>query len=299
MPAERIAIGTAQFGLPYGLANSTGQVPSASIPSILSSARAKGVDTIDTAIAYGDAEAKLGEAGVSGFRVVTKLPRLPEGLNDARAVGEWVTGQVSGSLSRLRVERVHAVLLHHPSDLAGTAGPALADALLTMRDAGLTEGLGVSAYAPADLEAVEGRLPWTVVQVPCSVVDQRFLRSGWIARLHASGVEVHARSIFLQGLLVMPPARRPVAFERWASLWRAWDAWQADTGQSALAGCLAFALSAPGISRIVVGIDGPHHLAEILSASEGPLVSPPATLSSEDRDLVEPTRWPRQQVHAR
>lgn len=291
MDTERIALGTAQFGLPYGIANATGQITPGDIPSILNEARRAGVDTLDTAVAYGDAESRLGDAGVAGFKVVTKLPPVPETLADARAVEAWVTRHVAASLARLRVDRLHALLLHRAADLIGPSGDALAGAMVAARDAGLTAGVGVSVYAPADLEAVEGRLPWSVVQLPCSVVDRRFIRSGWVSRLHASGVEVHARSVFLQGVLLMPASRRPAFFSRWSPLWRAWEEWQGTTGQSSLQGCLAFALSVPELSRLVIGVDGPVHLREILAAASGPLTAPPGSLGSNDPDLLEPTRW--------
>lgn len=291
MKTERIALGTAQFGLPYGIANTTGRITPGAIPSILNDARRAGVDTLDTAIAYGDAETRLGDAGVTGFRVVTKLPPLPEGLAGARAIEAFVTRHVAGSLARLGVDRLHALLLHRAADLTGPSGAALAAAMVAARDAGLTDGVGVSVYAPADLEATEGRLPWSVVQLPCSVVDRRFIHSGWIARLHDAGVEVHARSIFLQGVLLMPTDRRPGFFARWAPLWREWDQWQRVTGQSALQACLAFALSVPGLSRLVIGIDGPEHLRDILAAVSSPLTARTPALGSDDPDLLEPTRW--------
>lgn len=291
MRAERIALGSAQFGLPYGIANTTGQIAPDAILSILNDARRAGVDTIDTAVAYGDAETRLGEAGLSGFRVVTKLPPLPSGLAGAGGIEAFVTRHVTGSLARLRIERLHAVLLHRPADLTGPSGDALADALVAVREAGLTAGVGISVYAPRDLEAADGRLPWDVVQLPCSVLDQRFIQSGWVARLHGAGVEVHARSIFLQGVLLMPADRRPAFFDRWTPLWHEWEQWQRESGQSALQACLAFALAVPGLSRLVIGIDGPGHLRDILTAVSAPLAAPTGALGSDDPDLLEPTRW--------
>lgn len=292
MAAERIALGTAQFGLPYGIANAGGQVAPGDITTILAEASNAGMDTVDTAIAYGDAESCLGAAGVSQFRVVSKLPPVPEGITGRLDVLHWVEQHVAGSLRRLRIDRLHAVLLHRPADLSGPAGEALGDALLRVRDAGWVTGIGLSVYAPTELDVLSERLPWSVVQLPCSVLDQRFVASGWVARLHAAGVEVHTRSAFLQGLLLMSPARRPVIFSRWTSTWMAWESWLAQTGQTAVQGCLAAVLAVPGIARVVVGIDGPAHLREIVSAVAGPLVPPPAALASDDPNLVDPTRWP-------
>ena len=73
----KLALGTVQFGVPYGVANSTGQVPESEGSSILSYARTLGIDTLDTAIAYGESERRLGSIGVAGWNVITKLPEIP------------------------------------------------------------------------------------------------------------------------------------------------------------------------------------------------------------------------------
>lgn len=99
---ERLALGTVQFGLAYGVANRVGQPSEDSAAAIVAAARRAGIDTLDTAIAYGDSERRLGEIGVDGWRVVTKLPPMPAGTSD---VGEWVRRSVDGSLARLGVTR--------------------------------------------------------------------------------------------------------------------------------------------------------------------------------------------------
>ncbi|MGP1664729.1 MAG: aldo/keto reductase, partial [Rhodanobacter sp.] len=70
----KLALGTVQFGLPYGIANPGGQIGRDDAGQILALARESGIDTLDTAIAYGDSEACLGAVGTKGFRVITKLP---------------------------------------------------------------------------------------------------------------------------------------------------------------------------------------------------------------------------------
>ena len=93
---NRLALGTVQFGLCYGIANQAGQVTRPEAKGMLQLALANGIDTLDTAIAYGNSEICLGEAGTQGFRVVTKLPAMPD---DCADVGAWVKLQVSASLS--------------------------------------------------------------------------------------------------------------------------------------------------------------------------------------------------------
>ena len=288
--AARLALGTAQFGLVYGVANRTGQVSHHSAASILSSARHAGVDTLDTAVAYGNSEQVLGDIGVDGWRIVTKLPALPAATDNIKA---WVSEVFASSLRRLRVSRVHGLLLHQPGDLLSADGERLYSAMQELKAAGLLNAIGVSIYDPAELERFEGRFRFDLVQAPFNLVDRRIERSGWLQRLKNAGVEVHTRSAFLQGLLLMQEDQRPEYFRRWRSLWAALHGWLSASGISALQACLSFALSRPGIDRVVVGVDTPAHLDEMLRAARGEPLSIPEELFNEDPDLVNPSKWPK------
>ena len=114
---NRLALGTVQFGLPYGIANRTGKVPDSEIGTILKLALAGKIDTLDTAISYGSSEESLGKAGMKGFKIVTKLPSLPDNCGD---INNWVQLQLSESLSRLGVTKLYGVLLHQPEQLNGS-----------------------------------------------------------------------------------------------------------------------------------------------------------------------------------
>jgi aryl-alcohol dehydrogenase-like predicted oxidoreductase len=285
---ERLALGTAQFGSAYGVTNSAGQPTPEVAAAIVARARAAGMNTIDTAIAYGDSESRLGQTGVAGWRVVTKLPSLPaEVLN----IGAWVRAAVDGSLMRLRVSSVSGLLLHRSADLIGERGASLVRALRKERDDGRVEKIGVSIYDPSELDAIWPVLAPDMVQAPFSVLDRRLEASGWLTRLDSSGVEIHARSIFLQGLLLLPLGDRPAKFERWALLWTQWAEWLAASGKSALEATVGHALSYPGISRVVVGVDSLEQLNGILSAAAGPVSQAALSLATEDLDLINPSRW--------
>ncbi len=284
--AERLALGTVQLGQTYGIANRSGQVGFEEAATIVARAREAGLDTLDTAATYGDSEQRLGEIGVEGWRVVSKLPGLPEETTD---VGTWVDSSVTGSLSRLRIPALHGLLLHRPADLQGPHGEELQAALVAQRDRGRAAKIGVSVYGPDDLAAVWSRFQPDLVQVPFNVIDRRLVTSGWLERLGAAGVEIHARSAFLQGLLLMN--RRPAFFERWQPLWEQWRGWLDSAGLDAVRACIGFALSQPGIDRVVVGVDGVGQLDDILANVDVPVAAPPQDLMSEDPDLIDPARW--------
>lgn len=285
----KLALGTAQFGLAYGIANTEGQVTAEAAVKILARAREAGMDTIDTAIAYGDSEQRLGEAGVEGWQIVSKLPAVPDGCTDIQA---WVAANVDASLARLKVPRLRGLLLHRPGQLLGTNGRQLYQALLQLKDTGKVEKIGISIYDPSELDDLCAQHVFDLVQAPFNVFDRRLATSGWLHRLHAQGVEIHVRSAFLQGLLLSAAGKSPAGFERWEVLWSSWRAWITGAGSNPLSAALGHVLSYPEISRVVVGVDSLGQLNEILACAESAQQRAPETLATADADLLNPARWP-------
>jgi aryl-alcohol dehydrogenase-like predicted oxidoreductase len=286
----KLALGTVQFGLPYGVANQRGQISAQEAGAIIARARAAGVDTLDTAIGYGDAERTLGTIGVAGCRAVSKLPAIPAGCADLTA---WVHDSVAGSLARLQIDSLYGLLLHQPNELLGPDGPRLFTALKDVQARGLVQKIGISTYLPRQLEAILSQFKLDLVQAPFSVLDRRLIGSGWLMRLEDQGVELHVRSVFLQGLLLMSPAARPSKFSRWAPLWARFDSWLAESALTPLQACLGYALSFPQIARVVVGVDGLRHLEEILAVQPLDHAKVPVDLGTEDLDLLDPLAWLR------
>lgn len=285
----RLGLGTVQFGMRYGIANASGQISYEEARSILALARANGIDTLDTAAVYGNSEAALGELGVADFKVVTKLPAVP---NDVLNVGDWVGEQVHASLQRLRLPSVHGVLIHRVSDLFGRCGAQLALALNHVRAAGLADKVGVSIYDPHELERIMLAVKPDLVQAPLNVVDRRLETSGWLKRLRYEGIEIHTRSTFLQGLLLMPRHAIPAKFARWSSHWEAWHRYLQGRQSAATSMCLSYPLGLAEIDRIIVGVDSAEQLAAVLRASD-PAASAEDLLfmASNDEELINPSLW--------
>ena len=284
----KLALGTAQFGLSYGIANLDGQVGLKEAQAILNFACACGLDTLDTAVNYGDCQQRLGEIGVADWQVISKLPALPDRCDD---VTKWVHDHVQKSLQLLHTTTLRGLLLHRPEQLLGELGKELYNALLALKHDGLVEKIGVSIYDPVELEALTKNFKIDIVQAPFNVLDRRLITTGWMNKLAQMDIELHTRSVFLQGLLLMPSDSRPVKFNRWLATWYQWDQWLADTGFTPLQACLRDALAHPGIVRIIVGVDSLKQLKDIVLAAKGSISEPPGELSSTDIDLINPARW--------
>lgn len=285
----KLALGTVQFGLDYGIANETGQVRLNEAQGILSLASASGIDVLDTAIAYGTSEEVLGKVGIDRFRVVTKLPSLPADQGD---IARWVRDQVEASLARLGQKQIYGLLLHRPHDLLGAESKLLIEALIDLKEAGVVEKIGISIYSPDELDDILKRTPIDLVQAPLNVIDRRMETSGWLDRLKDNGVEIHARSVFLQGLLLMERSKIPQKFSRWSMLWDAWHEKLQNSGMSPLAACLDYPLSLEQIDHVIVGVDTAAQLAEIIQAAnqtEAELDT--SFMTSTDTNLINPSNW--------
>ena len=177
---SRLSLGTVQFGLPYGVANSTGQVDEAAAHAISQMAKDHGVRALDTASSYGTSEAIIGSFGSDGWRITTKLAALPDTCDD---VAVWVEGELRGSLDRLQATSVHTVLLHRPDDLLGERGSQLLEALSGCRAQRLFEFQGVSLYSVNELDHFIGRFEIDAVQLPFNILDRGLVTEGHARRL--------------------------------------------------------------------------------------------------------------------
>ncbi len=288
---SKIALGTAQFGLPYGISNTQGQVDRTEIDYIWQVARGAGITMLDTAIAYGNSEENIGATKSVGFDIVTKLPRLP---GAETSITQWVHSQIENSLAKLKRDSVYGFLLHNPADLLGIDGDELLAALVNLKRDGLIKKFGVSIYSPTELDSLFLQIPDfrpDIIQSPLNVIDQSIESSGWLARLSEMNVEIHIRSIFLQGLLLQQPNERSVAFGKWSSVFAQFDSWTNSQQLSPLAACLGHVLSYPEVSKIIIGVTSANELEQIIAASSGDHVRAPHSLQSEDVDLIQPMNW--------
>ena len=282
----KIALGTAQLGFEYGIANTAGRVSRDEAARILDTAERGGVRLLDTAPAYGDSEEVLGALGAAGrFAIATKTVRL--GMKGAAGVEEAFTR----SLEKLRTGSVHTLFVHAAADLAGTAGRALAECLRSLRAAGRVERLGVSVYSAAELARALTVLDVNAVQVPVNVLDQRLVADGTLERLKARGIEIHARSAFLQGVLVTDAARLPAYFDPIRPRLAAWRSFCAERGLTPLQAALGFVCGIAAIDHVVCGVESAAQLEEILRVARPLAVADFRELALDDPDFVDPSRW--------
>jgi aryl-alcohol dehydrogenase-like predicted oxidoreductase len=282
-----IGLGAAQFGLDYGVSNPRGRVPEDEVRLILDTAAGNRVGVIDTAPAYGDSERILGQSWPfpSPFRVVTKTVPVGEGL-------DRVETRARRSLERMGLSRGHAILVHCAEDLLGPDGPALWDRLQRLKDEGLFQKVGVSCYGSDEPVHLARRFRPDLVQLPCSLLDQRPSRDGTMRALADLGVEIHLRSVFLQGLLFLDrdqlPAGLADAGPRLSRIRRA----LAEAGADPLQAALAYAQTRPEVSDVILGVTSAAELRAILAAAAAPVPDLDwSELALDHPQALDPRRW--------
>jgi len=216
------------------------------------------------------------------------LPAIPD---DCKRPAAWIHEVVIGSLRRLNINSLYGLLLHSPSQLLGGNGVEIYRTLTELKAAGLIEKIGVSIYDPLELNELFQLFEFDLVQAPLNIFDRRLVESGWLTRLTKMGIDLHVRSVFLQGLLLMPPQDRPSKFNKWSALWVAWDKWIGDSGLTPQEACLRYIFGFAEIKKIIIGVDSADQLEAILGVTVTPLNQIPDYFSNNDISLLNPANW--------
>lgn len=197
---------------------------------------------------------------------------------------DLVEAEIRAQLARLGVDRVDAILAPSATDLFSPLGPQLWDRLRALRDAGLCNKIGVSVYASDDPIGLAKRFKPDLIQAPASLLDQRLLLDGTLATLAEMGVEVHLRSIFLNGVLFLPPDRAPSHLKAAAGRISRARRMIAEGRSDPLQAALGFALSRPEASAVLVGVSTAAEMSAVVAAA----MSPPPDLDWDEMALDDP-----------
>lgn len=287
--ASKLALGSANFGLDYGLTNKSGKISVNKLADILFFAQGAGIEVVDTAQAYGDSEARIGSlCDDAQFNIVTKIGNGFEKEN----LGLDVISSVRQSCKTLNQSRLYAVMLHRPEVLLSNQGHVIVRELQRLKEQGIISKVGVSVYSPEILSVITGLFKLDIVQVPFNIFDQQILSTGWSDKLKRKGVEIHTRSVFLQGLLLMERSSLPDYFSKhWPVHFDSWYKFLEDSGANSLNVALKFALNQNWIDKVVVGVDSVSQLKSLveIEKSSEPLDFP--LLECCDPNLINPSKW--------
>jgi aryl-alcohol dehydrogenase-like predicted oxidoreductase len=275
---SKLGLGSSQFGLDQP-ATARSRSREVETREILSIAARSGLKIFEASRHSEAAEAALGQVmpRPNPFRITITTVRPERGPDFAEA-------EVLAQLRRLGVQSCETILAPSATDLLSPAGPKLWDRLRAMRDQGLCRKIGVSVYASDDPVGLARRLKPDVVQAPASLLDQRLLIDGTLSALAEMGVEVQLRSIFLNGLLFLPPDRAPSHLKAAAGRISRARRLIAEGRSDPLQAALGFALSRPEASSVLVGVASAAEMSAVVAAAS----SPPPDLDWDEMALNDP-----------
>jgi aryl-alcohol dehydrogenase-like predicted oxidoreductase len=290
----KLGLGTVQFGLDYGVTNKTGKPPTAEIEAIIQLARESRIELLDTAAGYGNSEEILGNQlkPHDSFRVITKTPDWRGNIPaDAAAA---VSDSMYRSLRRLNRPSVYGLLIHRADDLLTEHGSEIWRAMEKLRARGQVSRIGVSIYTGSEIDRVLQRHRPDIVQMPVSALDQRLVRSGHIDELRRLGIEIHARSILLQGVLVSAESGFPEYLEELKTPLLQFQEFSRAHDMTPLEGALSF-VNSLSVDAALFGVTSVQQTSEVITAMRRAKTSRViAWPEFVDRriDLVDPRNWP-------
>ena len=289
--ASKLGLGTAQWGMQYGVSNKQGQTPLEEVHRILKFAHSTGISLLDTASLYGNAEQALGQSNLSSFRVITKTPKFDKDWV-SKADVEHLVQTFTASLQKLGLKSAYGLLMHDVDNILLPNGSQLIGALEQLRRQEYVSKIGISVYSSSQIKKALDLFKPDIIQLPINVLDQRLIQDGTIAHLSNLGIEVHARSTFLQGLLLMKLNDDiPKYFKPWMPLLTKWHGFCSDQLISPLHAALGFVCSLKEISYAVVGVQNQNQLKEILDDSTTLNSFDFDQFASDDPNILNPSVW--------
>ena len=261
---HKIAIGTTKLGMPYGVVNPK-QVDETQVHQLLNKAGELGFNCFDTAPSYGNAEKLLGKYVLPELRklIITKVAKVQTSTIDQESILA-IEDRFQQSLQNMQTQSCYGLLVHDVQDLFKPGAEKLVEWMQSLKDKGRVNKIGVSVYTPEEADDLFERFDFDLVQLPCNIYDQRFLQSGAISKLRAKKVEIHARSLFLKGLILKPNvlAKLPQGIIAHNELFHQS---MNEKGLKAYDACLAFAKLYTQVDRWVIGVSSKQQLMQLLS----------------------------------
>jgi len=289
---NRICLGTAQFGLDYGIANKEGKISKKEAFNILKYAYSSGVDSLDTAFSYQDSEKVIGdfvEHTGRHFKIISKLPFLEKSNNNEREIENLFFE----SLSKLKIKKIYGYLIHKFKDFLEK--PIIWNVLEGLKDKHVVQKIGFSIYTTDELETIIDKVKaFDIIQIPYSVFDRRFER--YLPILKKRKIEICIRSVFLQGLAFLKHYELPPALVKAKESLEYLQNLSETEAISINSLCLNFVLLNPYIDKLVVGVDSLAHLAEDikaigLSKKVGKIITKLDKLEIKDESIILPYKW--------
>ena len=290
MNNKKIIIGTAQYGLNYGVSNISGKTDEQEVKKILQYGKKNNLNYLDTSSHYGGAETLLGKLNIANWKVTTKY-KTEEILVEKGKILKNLIKLIEKSKKKLGVNKIYCILLHNPELILTRYGNELYRSLQKAKSLGLISNFGYSIYNFSSLKKICKKFKPDIIQCPYNIFDRRLVIKDYLNFLKREGIEIHARSVFLQGLLLMPLKKLPKFHRKWKNLFYKWENWLSKNKLDPVEACLNFALQTKEIDKFVLGFNNLIHLKQILKTKVKRKIIFPKYIMSNDKKLINPNLW--------
>lgn len=282
---DKVGLGTAQWGLDYGISNTFGQTSEENVIKILELASSSGIKIIDTAHSYGNSEKIIGKNNLKDFKIVTKSP--PSLISPNKSIKE----SFFESLDNLGLKKVYGLLLHNSDDIFSNDSRNRIKELQDLKSLGYLNKIGFSAYNKNQIHKALTFFKPDIIQLPFNVFDQNLLHDGTLEFLKSLNIEIHARSSFLQGLLLMDFSKIPTYFNKWIPYLKKWHYYCSKINLSRKSVALTFSASQKLIDKVIVGVENEIQLRELINTPKISKQLELKFLNCKDEDLINPSNW--------
>lgn len=288
----KLGLGTVQFGMNYGISNTFGQTKLDGVNKILNAASNNRIKLLDTASLYGQSEEVLGKILKRShpFKIITKTPHFNTPNITANDV-QNLRKTFEGSLFKLKQTSIYGLLMHNAEDILANRGYLLYEEMVNLKQKGLVHKIGVSVYNSIQIDKIIEQYNFDIIQLPVNVLDQRLLLSGHLVKIKQVGVEIHARSVFLQGLLLMPLDKIPSYFSPVFNLLTKYHQDLKLRNITPLESALNFIKHLKEIDYIIIGVNNEKQLLDNVEAYRKDFGIDYSLYSCENINIINPSKW--------
>ena len=285
---NKIILGSANFDQIYGIKKNF--IKKSEIKKLFNLALKNKIKTIDTSPLYNKSEKIIGLLNNNRFKIISKIPKPPKNIKREN-IKKWLKQNVMISLKNLKIKKFECLLLHNANSLLYKNGDEIYKGIRNMKINGLTSKIGVSIYDFNVLDKILKKFKFNLIQAPFNILDQRLVEKGWLKKLKKRKIEVHARSIFLQGILLLKHNQLPKKLIKLSKKLVMWENWLKKNKFSSLQVCLSFVLNQRQLDGIVVGYNNINQLNQILKLKQIKNNFSLPNLNIKDKKLIDPREW--------
>ena len=281
---SKIIIGSANFRNIYG--NRKCSVDQNDIKNILDYAKNHGINLIDTASIYGKSEESLGKYNIKDFGIISKLPEIKKEVK----VKKFVQNCLKNTLNKTKRKKIYGYLIHNPKDILSSNKKNILKTLNLMKKQKKIKKVGVSVYEVEELKKILKVFKPDIVQLPINVLNQNFLKKNFLKTIKKKGIEIHGRSIFLQGALLkyQNTSLSRIIKKKMKKI----DSLCKKKGISKINLLLNFVDGIKEIDKLVLGIDSIKQLKQIIKCNENPyMIKDYKSLSINNKRIIDPRKW--------